>query len=112
MFSVQSSTALRLAISHGLQQVGNNISYRSENIHRNRLWWSVYMQERKLCAACGYPMSINDHAITASPPFEAPGYQSSTALSINMRTAQVTGRIVSSVSSIPHMRLRNTDNNV
>lgn len=39
--------ALRLAITHNLHKRHNMKRLcRSESVHRNRLWWSVYMQER------------------------------------------------------------------
>lgn len=54
------------------------------------------MQDRRLCAAGGYPMSIEDHAISTKDPFDAAGYASATALAVNTQTARVTGRITSS----------------
>lgn len=96
--------ALHLAISHGLH-TNNDTSYRTENIRRNRLWWSVYMQDRRLCAAGGYPMSIEDHAISAREPFDAPAYPSATALAVNTQTARVTGRITSSESAVLNFTL-------
>ncbi|KAJ4252482.1 hypothetical protein NW762_011083 [Fusarium torreyae] len=41
------STALRLSLGLSLHKSGSHGSRkRSEAVHRNRLWWSVYMQER------------------------------------------------------------------
>lgn len=90
--------ALRLAISNGFHRKTNSSSrQRSENVHRNRLWWSLYMQERRLCAAGGYPMSIGDYAISALPPYDAAGYPSATPMTVNVHTARVTGQITSTI---------------
>lgn len=90
------SMALRLAISRGLHRSSAS-RYRSANVYRNRLWWSLYMQERRLCAAGGYPMSIGDHAISTPPPYDAAGYPSATHMAVNVRTARVLGQITSLV---------------
>ena len=89
--------ALDLAITHSLHTNGAT-SYRSEDVRRNRLWWSVYMQNRRLCAAGGYPTSIKDHAISTRDPFDAVGHVSATALAVNTQTARAIGRINSSES--------------
>lgn len=39
--------ALRLAISNGMARESSNAGMkRSDKTHRNRLWWTIYMQER------------------------------------------------------------------
>ncbi|OHW93436.1 fungal specific transcription factor domain-containing protein [Colletotrichum incanum] len=97
---LHSNTALRLAISHGMHRVNSNQNLRrSENVHRNRLWWSIYMQERRLCAAGGYPMSIEDYAITTKPPYEVLGFPSATALGVNVEAARITGKITTTIYS-------------
>ncbi|KAJ5351200.1 hypothetical protein N7452_000174 [Penicillium brevicompactum] len=63
------STALRLAVSLGFhRRSGSQQLLKSQQIHINRLWWTVYMQERRLAAATGNPCSINDEAIELAPP--------------------------------------------
>ncbi len=37
---------LRIAILMGLHREGGTSRTRSERIHCNRLWWTIYMQER------------------------------------------------------------------
>ncbi|EQB55597.1 hypothetical protein CGLO_04463 [Colletotrichum gloeosporioides Cg-14] len=97
---LHSNTALRLAISHGMHRANSAPSLkRSDNVHRNRLWWSIYMQERRLCAAGGYPMSIEDYAITTAPPYEILGFPSAIALGVNVKTARLTGQITSTIYS-------------
>ncbi|KAK1532308.1 uncharacterized protein CCOS01_04291 [Colletotrichum costaricense] len=97
---LHSNTALRLAISHGMHRSNNSQNpRRSENVHRNRLWWSIYMQERRLCAAGGFPMSIEDYAITTKSPYEVLGFPSATALDVNVQAARITGKITATIYS-------------
>ncbi|RSM09441.1 hypothetical protein CEP52_004071 [Fusarium oligoseptatum] len=92
------SMALRLAISHGMHKsTGNGKFSRSESVHRSRLWWSLYMQERRLAAAGGYPMAIADEAISIGPPTDVAGFASAAAIRVNVRAAQITGRITSTI---------------
>ncbi|EEU45583.1 uncharacterized protein NECHADRAFT_80631 [Fusarium vanettenii 77-13-4] len=92
------SMALRLAISHGMHKsTGNGNFSRSEAVHRSRLWWTLYMQERRLAAAGGYPMAIADEAISIGPPTDVAGFASAAAIRVNVRAAQITGRITSTI---------------
>ncbi|KAI1042306.1 hypothetical protein LB505_003032 [Fusarium chuoi] len=95
------STALRLSLGLSLHKSGSYRSQRrSEAVHRNRLWWSIYMQERRrLAAAVGFPMSISDAEITASQPADHIGYQSAAAIAVNAKLAQITGRITTTIYS-------------
>ncbi|KAK2688297.1 hypothetical protein QWA68_013070 [Fusarium oxysporum] len=94
------STALRLSLGLSLHKSGSYRSHmRSEAVHRNRLWWSIYMQERRLAAAVGFPMSISDGEITAAQPADQIGYQSAAAIAVNAKLAQITGRITTTIYS-------------
>ncbi|RBA10554.1 hypothetical protein FPRO05_05143 [Fusarium proliferatum] len=95
------SSALRLSLGLSLHKSGSYRSQRrSEAVHRNRLWWSIYMQERRrLAAAVGFPMSISDTEITASQPTDHIGYQSAAAIAVNAKLAQITGRITTTIYS-------------
>ncbi|EXK38445.1 hypothetical protein FOMG_08837 [Fusarium oxysporum f. sp. melonis 26406] len=94
------STALRLSLGLSLHKSGSYRSHRrSEAVHRNRLWWSIYMQERRLAAAVGFPISISDAEITATQPADQIGYQSAAAIAVNAKLAQITGRITTTIYS-------------
>ncbi|RKK81791.1 hypothetical protein BFJ71_g15458 [Fusarium oxysporum] len=94
------STAIRLSLSLSLHKSGSHRNHkRSEAVHRNRLWWSIYMQERRLAAAVGFPMSISDRAITTAPPSDQIGYPSAVAVQVNVKLAQITGRITTTIYS-------------
>ncbi|CAJ0547369.1 Ff.00g041230.m01.CDS01 [Fusarium sp. VM40] len=94
------STALRLSLSLSLHKsASHQKSKRSEAVHRNRLWWSIYMQERRLAAAVGFPVSILDRAITTAHPSDQIGYPSAAAIEVNVKLAQITGRITTTIYS-------------
>lgn len=51
---IQASTALRLAIGRGMHRANSTQGLRrSEAVHGNRLWWTIYMQERFVKSALG-----------------------------------------------------------
>ncbi|CAH0028119.1 unnamed protein product [Clonostachys rhizophaga] len=90
------STALRLAISHGFHRESRLEKFaHSERVRLNRLWWTVYMQERRLAAATGNPSGINDEAIELPLPTDAPGFSPAGPLCTNIKIGRVVGRIIS-----------------
>ncbi|KAF4982938.1 hypothetical protein FZEAL_1508 [Fusarium zealandicum] len=89
------STAMRLAIAQKYHRVcGTRHLMQSEKIHLNRLWWTIYMQERRLAAATGNPLSIADEAINIPLPTDSPGFPPAGPLCTNIRIAKATGRIL------------------
>ncbi|KAI5467918.1 hypothetical protein BGZ63DRAFT_39626 [Mariannaea sp. PMI_226] len=90
------STALRIAITHKYHQVaGTKHLMKSDRVHLNRLWWTVYMQERRLAAATGNPSGISDESIDQELPTNSPGFAPAGPICINIKIARVTGRILS-----------------
>ncbi|CAG9986144.1 unnamed protein product, partial [Clonostachys byssicola] len=90
------STALRLAVSHGFHRESRLDKFsQSERVRLNRLWWTVYMQERRLAAATGNPSGINDEAIELPLPKDAPGFSPAAPLCTNIKIGRVVGRIIS-----------------
>ncbi|KAL2826097.1 hypothetical protein BDW59DRAFT_161222 [Aspergillus cavernicola] len=85
---------LRIAILMGLHRNSDASIMRSEKNHRNRLWWTIYMQERRLAAATGNPPGIQDEAITANYPEDFPGFASPAPLTVNITVAKTTGQIL------------------
>ncbi|KAF4970762.1 hypothetical protein FSARC_2275 [Fusarium sarcochroum] len=89
------STAMRLAISQKYHRVcGTRHLMQSEKVHMNRLWWTIYMQERRLAAATGNPPSIGDEAINIPLPDDSPGFPPVGPMCTNIRIARATGRIL------------------
>ncbi|KAH7083936.1 hypothetical protein FB567DRAFT_446872 [Paraphoma chrysanthemicola] len=100
---IYAGLALRLAVSNGLARGhGGQRMKRSESVHRNRLWWTIYMQERRLAAATGNPVGILDENITAPLPTESAGFPPVAALNINIKLAKMTGRILQNIYSARH----------
>ncbi|KAL4874438.1 hypothetical protein BJY04DRAFT_225929 [Aspergillus karnatakaensis] len=86
---------LRVAILMNLHRdSGGTSTKRSERAHCNRLWWTIYMQERRLAAATGNPPGIQDEAIRASYPDTSPGFNSPAAITVNIKIAKTTGEIL------------------
>lgn len=93
-----SSTALRLAISCRLHKKAHTRrQLQSEWVKSNRLWWTIYMQDRRLAAATESPLGIEDDAITIEAPFPSFGFQSPDAININVSLARVSGQIYSTI---------------
>ncbi|KAK1491209.1 hypothetical protein CTAM01_10324 [Colletotrichum tamarilloi] len=92
------SSALRLATTHGYhRKSGTQHLLQSEKVHLNRLWWTVYMQERRLAAATGNPAGILDDVIEIDMPTDSPGFPPALPLRTNIKIAKVTGRILSTI---------------
>ncbi|CAI7586782.1 unnamed protein product [Penicillium pancosmium] len=89
------NSALRIAIAHGFHVHNRLKEYlQSEKTHLNRLWWTIYMQEKRLAAATGNPSSINRDTIELEMPTSALGFPSSFPICLNIRIAHITGRVL------------------
>ncbi|KKA28365.1 hypothetical protein TD95_000204 [Thielaviopsis punctulata] len=89
------STALRLCLTHGYHMASTKKPLmQSERVHINRLWWTIYMQERRVAAATGHCSSITDEAIEIPLPSSAPGFFHPGALCTTIKIARVTGHIM------------------
>ncbi|KAH6981286.1 hypothetical protein BKA56DRAFT_586995 [Ilyonectria sp. MPI-CAGE-AT-0026] len=97
------STALRLAVLHGYHQKATGMKMlRSERVQLNRLWWTIYMQERRLAAATGKPSGINDDMIDLPLPSDSGGFPPSASLRANVKIARVTGQVIAVLYGPPH----------
>ncbi|KAL4875811.1 hypothetical protein BJY04DRAFT_151626 [Aspergillus karnatakaensis] len=89
------STALRLAVSHGYHRKSSTAHYlQSEATHINRLWWSIYLQERRLAAATGSPPGINDAVIEQQLPIDSIGFTQAAPMRTSIKLARVYGQII------------------
>ncbi|KAJ9655688.1 hypothetical protein H2198_005485 [Neophaeococcomyces mojaviensis] len=96
---IHSGTALRLCISSGLNQPPSDHMVRSQKEYRKRLWWTIYMQERRLTAAAGYPLAFHDDVVHTPMPIETPGFMSPKTMNVNIEIAITTAEIVKVVYS-------------
>ncbi|CAG7930552.1 unnamed protein product [Penicillium olsonii] len=90
--------ALRLAIALGcnLRETEQNC-LPSQSAHRIRLWWTVYMLDRRLSSGLGLAAGADERQLCIELPRQAAGFQSPVALAINVRIARVTDDIMSTL---------------
>ncbi|KAE8331808.1 hypothetical protein BDV39DRAFT_200953 [Aspergillus sergii] len=90
--------ALRLAIALGFDKPAREQRcLPSETAHRVRLWWTVYMLDRRLSSGLGLAAGSDERQLRAELPRQAIGFQSPIALAINVRIARATDEIMSSL---------------
>ncbi|KAE8411759.1 hypothetical protein BDV36DRAFT_288448 [Aspergillus pseudocaelatus] len=101
--------ALRLAIALSCDKPAREQRcLPSETAHRVRLWWTVYMLDRRLSSGLGLAAGSDERQLRAELPRQAIGFQSPIALAINVRIARATDEIMSSLygnTSITQMEL-------
>ncbi|CAG8166481.1 unnamed protein product [Penicillium salamii] len=90
--------ALRLAIALGCNLRETEQScLPSQSAHRLRLWWTVYMLDRRLSSGLGLAAGADERQLCIELPRQAAGFQSPVALTINVRIARVTDDIMSTL---------------
>ncbi|KAF3025260.1 hypothetical protein E8E15_006274 [Penicillium rubens] len=90
--------ALRLAIALGCNlRVIDQRCLPSQSAHRLRLWWTVYMLDRRLSSGLGLAAGADERQLRTELPGNAMGFQSPVALSINVRIARITDDIMSTL---------------
>ncbi|KAJ5733076.1 hypothetical protein N7533_013523 [Penicillium manginii] len=101
--------ALRLAIALGCNLPENEQNcLPSQSAHRVRLWWTVYMLDRRLSSGLGLAAGADERQLRAGFPRHVAGFQSPVALNINVRIARITDEIMSTLygnSSITELDL-------
>ncbi|KAK2605933.1 hypothetical protein QQS21_003659 [Conoideocrella luteorostrata] len=91
-------SAVRLAIALGCTLPHNEQQGVSSEIsHRNRVWWTAYMLDRRLSAALGLPMGVSDLQIRADLPKSSAGFEPPLPLIINVQIARMTGEIMTTL---------------
>ncbi|RSL73813.1 hypothetical protein CEP54_000025 [Fusarium duplospermum] len=89
--AVRLAIALGCSLPHDEQQ-----GLSSEVTHRVRVWWTAYMLDRRLSAGLGLPTGTDDRQLRAEMPRAAAGFQNPLPMIINIKIAQVTGKITTS----------------
>ncbi|KAH8900601.1 hypothetical protein GQ53DRAFT_129539 [Thozetella sp. PMI_491] len=95
--------AVRIALSLGLNREPppGQLSQR-EYQRRRRLWWTLYMIDKKLSTTIGAPLSIRDEDIDTSMPEEYDLGFSNTALKYHVKLARLEGEVVSGTITLYH----------
>lgn len=87
--------ALRLALSLGMNRDPSTSPLpQAEQNHRRRLWWTVYILDRKLSINLGAPLSIQDEDIDVELPVVKGSMQADLALSLHARLAILEGQVM------------------
>ncbi|KAJ5623567.1 hypothetical protein N7490_012172 [Penicillium lividum] len=101
--------ALRLAIALGCNLPEHEQScLPSQAAHRVRMWWTVYMLDRRLSSGLGLAAGADERQLKAGYPRHVVGLLSPVAITINVRIARITDEIMSSLygnSSITQLEL-------
>ncbi|KAL1303722.1 hypothetical protein AAFC00_007069 [Neodothiora populina] len=87
--------ALRIAIAHGL-----NRGSEAESVgviasqHRYKLWWTVYIIDRRACALMGSPSGIHDEDVFLPEPLLDGVSESDFALAMHVKISSLLGGIL------------------
>jgi proline utilization trans-activator len=101
MSSSQIGQAVRIALSLGLNREPppGHLSHR-EYQRRRRLWWTLYIIDKKLSTTIGAPLSIRDEDIDTSLPEECDLGFSNTGLKYHVQLARLEGEVVSGTTML------------
>jgi proline utilization trans-activator len=66
----------------------------TESEHRSRLWWTIYIIDRRLTASMGVPLLLHDSDITLPLPPLPPKADSMTAFSLHVRLSTELGNVL------------------
>ncbi|KIV89326.1 hypothetical protein, variant [Exophiala mesophila] len=93
--------ALRMAQSYGLHKVMQPGVGSEQLIERcRRLWWTVYMLDRRFSSSYGVPAALHDEDITVPVPTAGEGAdEGAIARKLYVKICQLQGRVISTVYS-------------
>jgi proline utilization trans-activator len=74
-----------------------------EGEHRRKLWWTVYILDRKISMNMGSPSTIQDQDIDLALPDTVSWETSSLGLSLHVKLAALTGKVVEGKQVLPHV---------
>ncbi|KAJ5087326.1 hypothetical protein N7456_010942 [Penicillium angulare] len=90
--------AMRLAIALGCNIPENKQAcLPSQSAHRVRLWWTVYMLDRRLSSGLGLAAGADERQLQTGLPRHAVGFPSPVPITINVRIARITDDIMCSL---------------
>lgn len=95
----QIGQALRMAQSYGLHKVMQPGVGSEQLIQRcRRLWWTVYMLDRRFSSSYGVPAALHDEDITVPVPTAGQGAdEGAIARKLYVKICQLQGRVISSM---------------
>lgn len=96
--SSQIGQAMRIALSLGMnRETPPNHLDHIEHQRRRRLWWTLYIIDRKLSINMGAPLSIRNEDIDTSLPGDHDLGFSNSALNLHIKLATLEGRVMSGI---------------
>lgn len=104
----QIGQALRIAISQGLNRDSEADSIdAAASQHRSKLWWTVYIIDRRACALMGSPSGIRDQDIFLPELLpQSVSSENDFALAMHVKISSHLGRILDSELAITSQRRR------
>lgn len=94
--SVQIDQAVRLCYSHCMhREFDPSLNTENEFEHRSKLWWTVYIIERKLCSLIGAPSALFDEDLCLElPSIDDTRDKSSLSRAFHVRISSQLGQIL------------------
>ncbi|KAH7378096.1 fungal-specific transcription factor domain-containing protein [Cadophora sp. MPI-SDFR-AT-0126] len=87
--------ALRICLTQGLnRRFDAQRITREEFEHRTKLWWTVYVIERKLSSLVGVPPALHDEDIALSMPSIDPSQKSGLTMAFHIEISSQLGKIL------------------
>lgn len=93
---------MRIALSLGMnRETPTGYLGQVEYQRRRRLWWTLYVIDKKISTIIGAPLSIRDEEIDISLPEQHDLGFSNSALRYNIRLAALEGKVTAGKFSSP-----------
>ncbi|RHZ70181.1 hypothetical protein CDV55_105702 [Aspergillus turcosus] len=92
--------AMRMALVEGLHRALPVEQLGQKHVERcTKIWWTVYILDRKFSSLIGSPTSVNDEDVTTALWDPKTGSQETAALSLHVKITQVITRVLNTVYS-------------
>ncbi|KAL1619514.1 hypothetical protein SLS56_010058 [Neofusicoccum ribis] len=102
---IYSGMALRMALTKGLhRETAEGLMDDRTRERRRKIWWTVYVLDRKFSSSMGVPLSVQDIDITVEFPQKS-GSQNSTALSMNAKLSRLMTHVINKLEASFEMQL-------
>ena len=100
----QIGQAVRLAVAMGMnREMPPDDTDPREHERRRRLWWTLYIIDRKISIMVGAPVSIKDDEIDISAPSTTDLGLDNTAFNLHIGLAKLEGQVISGTKNLSIM---------
>ncbi|KAH7310012.1 fungal-specific transcription factor domain-containing protein [Rhexocercosporidium sp. MPI-PUGE-AT-0058] len=97
--------ALHICLTQGLnRRFDAQRITKQEFDHRSKLWWTVYVIERKLSSLVGVPPALHDEDIALTMPSIDPAHKTSLTMAFHIEVSSQLGQILNVVYGLGHQR--------